>query len=106
MRSSRLNSSTSTARSRNGRPATSSRLSPEGYSGNGTRCVPFLKWPGGKRWAAAEIAALIQPHLEGTNYEPFLRGGAVFFHLRPPKAELSDVCDALVETYRVAKANP
>jgi len=44
--------------------------------------------------------------LEGTYYEPFLGGGAVFFHLCPRKAVLSDVCGGLVEAYKVAKAQP
>lgn len=61
---------------------------------------PFLKWPGGKRWAAARIADLIRPNLTGRYYEPFLGGGAVFFHLRPNKATLSDINADLIDTYR------
>jgi len=68
--------------------------------------LPFLKWPGGKRWAAPVIAPLITASLGGTYYEPFLGGGAVFFHLRPAKAVLCDVNPDLVETYQAVLRNP
>ncbi len=61
---------------------------------------PFIKWPGGKRWAAQQIAELVAASLSGTYFEPFLGGGAVFFHLRPPKAVLADVNEDLIATYR------
>src|SRR5436305_627629 len=61
---------------------------------------PFIKWPGGKRWAARQIAELVAARLSGTYFEPFLGGGAVFFHLRPPKAILADVNEDLIATYR------
>src|SRR5437868_606257 len=44
---------------------------------------PFLKWPGGKRWAARQIAEVIRPWLRGRYFEPFLGGGAVFFRTMP-----------------------
>jgi len=62
--------------------------------------LPFLKWPGGKRWAAERIAAIVEPHLNGRYYEPFLGGGAVFFQLRPRKATLADINSELIEAYR------
>jgi DNA adenine methylase len=68
--------------------------------------LPFLKWPGGKRWAAPIIAPLVTASLTGTYYEPFLGGGAVFFHLRPKKAVLCDVNADLVETYQAVFRNP
>ena len=64
---------------------------------------PFIKWPGGKRWAAAQISDLITAHLSGTYFEPFLGGGAVFFHVRPPKAVLADVNEDLIATYRAVR---
>jgi DNA adenine methylase len=65
--------------------------------------VPFLKWPGGKRWAAAHIAEIIKPRLLGTYFEPFLGGGAVFFYLGPRRAVLSDVNGDLINTYRAVR---
>lgn len=65
---------------------------------------PFLKWPGGKRWAADTICKLIRKHLEGTYYEPFLGGGAVFFHLLPKKAVLSDINSELVLVYQTVQS--
>jgi DNA adenine methylase len=67
--------------------------------------LPFLKWPGGKRWFVAEHA-----HLLPTTYEryiePFLGSGAVYFHLEPRKALLGDANEDLVETYRAIKKDP
>ena len=66
--------------------------------------APFLKWPGGKRWLAPTIAKLIGS-VDGRYFEPFLGGGAVFFHLRPQWAVLSDCNSALMEVYKDIKAN-
>src|SRR5439155_21293578 len=68
---------------------------------------PFLKWPGGKRWAAKTICNLISAHLaaHGKYIEPFLGGGAVFFHLKPREAILSDLNKELIEVYRTVKAS-
>ncbi len=70
--------------------------------------LPFLKWPGGKRWAAPAIAQIVKKHLsdQGTYYEPFLGGGAVFFHLLPSRAMLSDVNEELIEAYMAIKYTP
>lgn len=64
---------------------------------------PFIKWPGGKRWAARQIAELVAARLSGTYFEPFLGGGAVFFHLRPPKAVLADINEDLIATYKTVR---
>lgn len=61
--------------------------------------LPFLKWPGGKRWLASVIARVVRRHLSGRYYEPFLGGGAVFFHLKPSRATLSDINSDLINTY-------
>lgn len=64
--------------------------------------VPFLKWPGGKRWFVCHHADLL-PSDFGTYVEPFLGAGAVYFHLKPKQALLGDVNADLVETYRAIK---
>ena len=62
---------------------------------------PLLKWAGGKR----HIAAIIEAHFpqdwdKGTYFEPFLGGGAMFLHLQPSTARLSDVNTKLIGFYR------
>src|SRR4051794_25193380 len=106
--SSPSSSSTSTAPSPSGRPAISSRPSPATSSPGSDPCEPFLKWPSGKRWAAARIAGLAREALgpAGTYREPFLGGGAVFFHLRPDRAVLADVNAELIEVYSVVRDDP
>lgn len=60
---------------------------------------PFLKWVGGKRQL---LPALVEhlPTRFGRYHEPFLGGGALFFHLRPQAAVLSDTNERLVRTWR------
>jgi len=60
---------------------------------------PFLKWPGGKRWLARQIDSLL-PSAYERYLEPFLGGGAVFFHLSPRRAILSDSNKELINVYR------
>jgi DNA adenine methylase len=63
---------------------------------------PFLKWAGGK-------SQLIQQYLPyfptsyHTYYEPFLGGGAIFFHLLPQQAVLTDINPALVNVYECVR---
>lgn len=65
--------------------------------------IPFLKWPGGKRWISDTLAGLIRERLFGVYYEPFLGGGSVFFALRPRHAVISDVNKDLINTYRIVR---
>ncbi len=64
--------------------------------------VPFLKWPGGKRWFVARYASLL-PTSFGRYIEPFLGGGSVFFHLQPVRAILGDTNAELIAMYRAIK---
>ncbi len=66
---------------------------------------PFLKWAGGKRWLVRSHPHLF-PKFSGTYFEPFLGSGAVFFHLQPEKAVLSDKNKALIDTYSVVRDFP
>ena len=64
---------------------------------------PFVKWAGGKRTLAPEIAKHLPPAFDDY-YEPFVGGGAVFFHLndRIGKQEihLSDINRDLISVYK------
>jgi DNA adenine methylase len=60
--------------------------------------MPFLKWPGGKRWFIARHAHLL-PTEFNEYYEPFLGGASVFFHLAPQSAILSDCNAELIAVY-------
>lgn len=72
---------------------------------------PFLKWAGGKRGIADQICALLPQDLAKRTYrEPFVGGGAIFFHLQrhsPPKrVVLSDTLGDLITTYEIVKTKP
>ncbi|NVJ96894.1 MAG: Dam family site-specific DNA-(adenine-N6)-methyltransferase [Alphaproteobacteria bacterium] len=64
--------------------------------------LPFLKWAGGKRWLLNRREFGL-PQFSGRYIEPFLGGGAVFFHVRPQRAILSDVNPRLIETYQAIR---
>jgi DNA adenine methylase len=66
--------------------------------------VPFLKWPGGKRWFVESYADLV-PKQFVTYFEPFLGAGAMFFHLQPARAVLADVNPDLIAAFNGIKSN-
>lgn len=69
---------------------------------------PFLRWAGGKRWLAKDLAPIIRSLLrgnDGTYYEPFLGAGAMFFGLAPQRAHLSDINPNLIATYKTISNN-
>lgn len=65
---------------------------------------PILKWAGGKGQLLAQYADLF-PRDFACYHEPFFGGGAVFFHLAPPVARLTDLNQELILTYRVVKSD-
>lgn len=69
--------------------------------------APFLKWAGGK----SRLLSKYEPHLPKREdmrryYEPFIGSAALFFHLQPEEARLSDCNWKLVETYEVVRDRP
>lgn len=67
--------------------------------------TPFLKWAGGKRWLVSNHSAWLR-HDAKRYLEPFLGSGAVFFHLRPKCAILSDLNSDLISTYKSLREFP
>lgn len=76
---------------------------------------PFLKWAGGKKQIKTCIEEYLPQHIRNNgkikNYcEPFLGGGAIFFHLiseyKIEHAYLSDINKDLILTYEVVKREP
>lgn len=63
---------------------------------------PFVKWAGGKRQLLSQLAPLFPPRWN-VYFEPFVGGGAVFFHLHPERAVLSDVSEELINAYTVIR---
>lgn len=63
---------------------------------------PIVKWSGGK---GDEIPSFIDhiPNDIDTYLEPFIGGGAVYFHLQPTKAVISDVHNELTDLYQSIK---
>lgn len=64
----------------------------------GDEVKPFIKWAGGKRWLVNSDNFKL-PEFTGRYIEPFLGGGAVYFHVQPASAIISDVNSKLIETY-------
>ena len=69
---------------------------------------PFVKWVGGKRKVIPELLFSLPTTFEHY-YEPFVGGGALFFHLRSlnvlqdHKITISDVNLRLIRTYRAIR---
>lgn len=63
---------------------------------------PIIKWPGGKSGEIQKIHDLIPPF--DRYIEPFFGGGALFFHLMPPRAAVNDISASLMEFYRFVQA--
>lgn len=67
---------------------------------HGRPAAPFIKWVGGKGRLLAQFEPLLPPSLERRRHvEPFIGGGALFFHRQPRSALLSDVNEHLITTY-------
>ena len=66
------------------------------------KCKPFVKWVGGK----TQMLKYLNPLVKGIDFtknkyiEPFVGGGALFFHIQPKNAILSDFNKELITAYR------
>ena len=76
---------------------------------------PFLKWAGGKGQLLAEIESRLPQGIKtgeiDTYVEPFVGGGAVFFHIAQQYPELKqfylfDINQDLVKCYNAIRNNP
>lgn len=67
-----------------------------------TRPHPFLKWAGGKRQLISQMENFF-PKNYNRYIEPFVGGGAVFFHLLPDNSIISDNNPDLINCYKVIK---
>jgi DNA adenine methylase len=66
---------------------------------------PFLKWAGGKR----SLLSQMLPHMPkkfGRYHEPFVGSAALFFHLGPRHAALSDNNERLVRCFTGLRSHP
>lgn len=70
---------------------------------------PFLKWVGGKSQLIAQFDGFFPSKIE-RYHEPFLGGGAIFFHLKHRwpgmKASLCDNNAELINAYEVVRDHP
>jgi len=63
---------------------------------------PFVKWVGGKSQLLPELVSRM-PKQFCRYFEPFVGGGALFFHLRPQNAMLVDRNAEIISAYRVIR---
>lgn len=64
---------------------------------------PIIKWPGGKKRELGHISHLISQHDVGRYIEPFVGGGAVFFHVASTRSLINDKDKKLIQFYQAVK---
>lgn len=68
---------------------------------------PFLRWAGGKSKLVRFLADFLPlPNSYNHYFEPFVGAGALFFHIGPSKAVLSDLNEDLINCYRQVAKHP
>ena len=67
-----------------------------------TTLKPLVKWSGGKKDEMKNILPHI-PETYSVYLEPFIGGGAVFFHINPERAVINDVHKELTDFYQSVK---
>ena len=60
---------------------------------------PFVKWAGGKRSLLGQLRAHMPAQFK-RYHEPFVGSGALFFDLKPTRANLADNNERLIRSYR------
>ena len=80
-----------------------SKREPSGTESYGAK--PFLQWVGGKRGLIPQYEKLF-PQKFNRYIEPFLGGGAIFFHLKATQAVLNDSNPELISAYEAIRDNP
>ncbi|QXO95570.1 Dam family site-specific DNA-(adenine-N6)-methyltransferase [Methanospirillum purgamenti] len=75
---------------------------------NSSKNLSILRYPGGKQRFIQNFSHLFPHNLNDIQYyvEPFLGGGAVFFHLNPKRAVLSDINSELIDLYQGIRKDP
>jgi len=68
--------------------------------------IPFLRWPGGKRWLSPLLEKLAANIPYVRYVEPFLGGGSIYFALNPARALLADINFDLIEVYKTVRQHP
>ncbi len=68
----------------------------------------FLRYPGSKRRMLAFLSEYLPAAkmIDGRFIEPFVGGGAIYFHLKPKNALLADLNPELIDIYRGIAKNP
>lgn len=69
------------------------------------RAKPFLRWAGSKRSSIGRLAHNV-PSRFNAYYEPFVGSGALFFHLCPTTAIISDLNRDLINLYHAVRDFP
>ena len=67
---------------------------------------PFLKWAGGKTRLLRSLRESLPRQGFSRYFEPFVGGGALFFHLAPNEAVLGDSNPELINCYEVVRDHP
>jgi len=67
--------------------------------------TPFVKWVGGKKMVINNHLYKYLPDAFDRYVEPFVGGGAMFFHLNPKKALINDLNNELIISYNQIKTN-
>ena len=63
---------------------------------------PIVKWSGGKKDEIKQFISHVPKDIN-TYLEPFIGGGALYFHLKPNKSAISDVHKELIDLYKSIK---